>query len=271
MEFDQILPTQHQRVMDLLESLGFDVSDWANFKGGPENAASNPKYCYDWSFEQDDQIVLNIWHRNLSTIDGQIAQSLNLRETAEHAKNGARKRRATNMDFSIQKAARLNLPVNTIICDGRQNDDGSSKAEKRLLDDVLWYVKSYDSDTGACILVRGLPQPKFIDQFSLNDEIPEGTGRKRESVSSTHVRCPKVRAYVLNRADGNCEWCGSKGFRTISGSIYLETHHIQPLSEDGADSVDNVIALCPNDHRQAHYGENREQIKAEMIEKLQIL
>ena len=270
MEFDHILPTQHHRVMDLLESLGFDVSDWANFKGGLENAASNPKYCYDWSFENGDQIVLNIWHRNLSTVDGQIVQSLNLRETAAQVKNVARKRRAMNMDFSIQKAARLNLPLNAIICDGRQNEDGSSRAEKRLLDDGPWYVKSYDSGTGACVLVRGVPQPKFIDQFSL-DDIPEGTGRQRESVSSTYERCPKVRAYVLKRADGNCEWCGARGFTTASGSIYLETHHVQPLSEDGPDSVENVIAVCPNDHREAHHGKNRDQIKVEMLSKLTAL
>ncbi|WP_407646473.1 HNH endonuclease [Henriciella aquimarina] len=39
-----------------------------------------------------------------------------------------------------------------------------------------------------------------------------------------------------------------------SGALYLETHHIQPLAEGGADTLTNVIALCPNDHRKAHYG-----------------
>ena len=175
------------------------------------------------------------------------------------------------MDFSIQKAARLNLPVNAIICDGHQNDDGSSRAEKRLLDDVLWYVKSYESDTGACILVRGVPQPKFIDQFNIDVDIPVGDRHRQETIASAYVRCPKVRGYVLDRAGGHCEHCGDIGFTTVSGSIYLETHHVEPLSEGGADTVDNVIAICPNDHMQAHYGENRDQMKKQMSEKLRIL
>jgi 5-methylcytosine-specific restriction protein A len=33
----------------------------------------------------------------------------------------------------------------------------------------------------------------------------------------------------------------------------LETHHIIPLSEEGEDIEENVIALCPNDHRRAHF------------------
>jgi hypothetical protein len=36
--------------MDLVAAAGIDVSDWANFEGGQQKAASNPKYCYDWAF-----------------------------------------------------------------------------------------------------------------------------------------------------------------------------------------------------------------------------
>lgn len=48
------------------------------------------------------------------------------------------------------------------------------------------------------------------------------------------------------------------------GKIYLETHHIVPLSEDGLDTEKNVAALCPNHHREAHHG----VIKTEMRKKL---
>lgn len=52
--------------------------------------------------------------------------------------------------------------------------------------------------------------------------------------------------------------------------IYLETHHVQPLSEGGTDSEDNVAALCPNDHRKAHYSaeaaEIREHLRATLAE-----
>ncbi|MEE7094460.1 HNH endonuclease, partial [Escherichia coli O10] len=39
------------------------------------------------------------------------------------------------------------------------------------------------------------------------------------------------------------------------GTPFLEVHHIEWLSKGGEDSVENAIALCPNCHRQAHYGD----------------
>jgi 5-methylcytosine-specific restriction protein A len=35
----------------------------------------------------------------------------------------------------------------------------------------------------------------------------------------------------------------------------LEVHHKKQLSEGGEDTVENAIALCPNCHREAHYGD----------------
>ncbi|MEY0334745.1 HNH endonuclease [Providencia rettgeri] len=31
-------------------------------------------------------------------------------------------------------------------------------------------------------------------------------------------------------------------------------HHVEWLANGGEDSVENAIALCPNCHREAHYG-----------------
>ena len=52
---------------------------------------------------------------------------------------------------------------------------------------------------------------------------------------------------------------------TTSEQIYLETHHIVPLSEDGSDIVQNVAALCANHHREAHHGAARANIKASLL------
>ena len=45
-----------------------------------------------------------------------------------------------------------------------------------------------------------------------------------------------------------------------TGALYLETHHIVPLSEGGPDHLSNVVAVCPNDHRRAHFGRDRDEI-----------
>jgi len=51
----------------------------------------------------------------------------------------------------------------------------------------------------------------------------------------------------------------------------LETHHVIYLANDGADKLTNVIAVCPNDHREAHFGKRREVIESEMILRLKAI
>lgn len=85
-------------------------------------------------------------------------------------------------------------------------------------------------------------------------------------VSSIHYpRDAMIRARVLKRAAGKCEFCGRHGFKRADGSHYLESHHIIALADEGVDRMANVIALCPNDHREAHFGRRSEHLEARMI------
>jgi len=85
------------------------------------------------------------------------------------------------------------------------------------------------------------------------------------TLSIAYARDPRVRAAVLRRAQGKCEYCGEIGFLCNDGSHYLESHQIIALADDGADRMKNVIALCPNEHREAHFGNRRNEIEQEMI------
>ncbi len=76
---------------------------------------------------------------------------------------------------------------------------------------------------------------------------------------------------MLARAKGNCELCGALGFECEDGSRYLESHHIIRLADDGVDRMTNVIALCPNHHREAHYGVSRDELEAKMAQMVQEL
>lgn len=69
-------------------------------------------------------------------------------------------------------------------------------------------------------------------------------------------RNPDVVAEVLFRANGICELCGRTApfRRAAGGTPYLEVHHRTRLADGGDDTVQNAIALCPNCHRQQHYG-----------------
>lgn len=89
---------------------------------------------------------------------------------------------------------------------------------------------------------------------------------KKPSTTSAMItvynRNPDVVIETLERAKGVCERCKQAApFNRKGGSPYLEVHHIVLLSKQGDDTVDNAIALCPNCHREAHYGENYERYK----------
>lgn len=79
---------------------------------------------------------------------------------------------------------------------------------------------------------------------------------KRRAMTTVFDRSPHVIAEVLIRANGLCEGCGSTApfERKSNGTPYLEVHHKVPLAKDGADTIENAIALCPNCHRREHYG-----------------
>jgi 5-methylcytosine-specific restriction endonuclease McrA len=142
--------------------------------------------------------------------------------------------------------------------------DPKSKASRmtlRLLDPEPWNVQKYDSQTGACRLVRGTVQ-LYVDQYTT----PEPKSPVRREVSGKMwERDRRVRDVALARAKGRCEFCGEKGFRMAGGGIYLETHHVIPLSEKGSDHESNVVAVCPNDHREAHHGERRGEIRSRLL------
>ena len=88
---------------------------------------------------------------------------------------------------------------------------------------------------------------------------------------SAYARDPKIREAVKRRAQGRCEFCDEPGFEDKDGVPYLECHHIIALANDGEDRMTNVIALCPNDHREAHFGKRRSAIEKQMIKKVQLL
>lgn len=65
-----------------------------------------------------------------------------------------------------------------------------------------------------------------------------------------------VVAEVLLRAKGVCEQCNKNApfIRKKDNTPYLEVHHRLMLSDGGEDTVKNAIAICPNCHRELHFG-----------------
>lgn len=274
---DLMQPAASQRVIDLVRDAGIDVSDWVNFDGGAGRAASNPKYCYEWSFCAPGRVVVvNIWHARIREESGKVTLEDNLRETANFyadvPSKAVWKKRSETFDRHIAHAAAEGIPVRTIICDGEMRakfdlEARASRVKARLLDPAPWAVTLYDSSSGRFVLERGALANRLIDQF-VADTLPGSPTEVRSVTGIVFVRNPAVRRTVMARANGLCEWCGELGFATDDGSVFLETHHVVPLSENGPDTVSNVVALCANHHREAHFGSSRMTMRKRLLDSL---
>lgn len=72
-----------------------------------------------------------------------------------------------------------------------------------------------------------------------------------------YYRSQAIKLYVLARSNGKCEGCKQNApFETKSGP-FLECHHVHRIADGGPDQPKNVIALCPNCHRRAHYSKDK--------------
>ena len=132
-------------------------------------------------------------------------------------------------------------------------------------------------------LVEALKQIKLTGEFQFADDLPTDDLKKlkvdddseAKSISdeelikrirkSDKIVSPKqvtrldyerneyVSEFAKRKAKGFCQLCeNSAPFNDSKGKPYLESHHVIWLSRGGDDSVENVIALCPNCHRKMH-------------------
>jgi 5-methylcytosine-specific restriction protein A len=83
---------------------------------------------------------------------------------------------------------------------------------------------------------------------------------KKKNVSSEQIiRDSEVHAWVLLNSKWICECCNNPSpFVKPDGKKYLEVHHLKRLADGGTDTIENAIAVCPNCHRELHYGSDRD-------------
>ncbi|MBW7877599.1 MAG: HNH endonuclease, partial [Candidatus Cloacimonetes bacterium] len=100
-----------------------------------------------------------------------------------------------------------------------------------------------DSEMQPLIIPMGNPSPKYS-----------------EATVKQYERSEEIKQYILNLANGICECCEQQApFITDDGKPYLEVHHLQPLALGGPDTPENTVAICPNCHRELHFGRDRGQ------------
>jgi hypothetical protein len=264
-------PKQRLIVMNILQSLSMDVSKWAEMKGGSARAASNPKYCYNWSFLQPGEFVVAcLWHENLKQKGNLLYYEIKRGKWTKprtELGSGSSNKRANDFDQHLWLAYSEALPVRVIFVDGKQADGTSPSAVKaRLLDDTPWAVTDYDLLTGHCRLERGTsPVPININAEDLELSGFEGAERRkfvihrrregrmrREKINETLRRTGRLACEVPK-----CEFDFENRYGPL-GKGYAQVHHLVPLHK--APSTGRVVKLselavvCANCHAMIHAG-----------------
>ncbi|HEV2914358.1 MAG TPA: HNH endonuclease [Pyrinomonadaceae bacterium] len=94
----------------------------------------------------------------------------------------------------------------------------------------------------------------------------------RQTLRRYYERSEEVRAYVLARAAGTCESCGKPApFKRLDGLPYLEPHHTRRVSDGGLDHPRWVAGICPNCHKEIHYGMSGIEINRRLQEYLALI
>ncbi len=259
-----LCPAAKPRIIDLVAAAGFDVSDWSNYKGGQEKAGANPKYCYEWCYEQDGKYLLNIWYENMSFEADAVRQHLNLRNRTTDLK-GVRRVRARRFDTAVRSAYEIGANPRVVVQHRPVRNVGG--VESRLLDRSPWTVESYSFATGDMVLRRGIVPMKSLDEA--DEELAafnEGALRQafiRHRRRESRLRRQKIDWVLEHRGQKLCcevEGCGFDFFEVYGdkGEGFAHVHHLRPLAsfrdEGEKVTLDDLAVVCANCHAMIHRG-----------------
>ena len=188
-----------------------------------------------------------------------------------------KRRGYTDQERVINKVIQGNLPAYGMICEV-VDPKASPRTIKSI--DATYVVRLSIERVDGLAVATHMEKVHFADvarqdmSSAIDDLVssaPLGTQAPDRAlqIGYTYKRDPKVRAYVIKRAKGCCEYCGKQGFQMANGQHYIEAHHIIALSQQGPDTTQNVIALCPEHHREAHFGMNAEALEQAFSIKLE--
>jgi hypothetical protein len=95
--------------------------------------------------------------------------------------------------------------------------------------------------------------------IELNKQYSGITPKERALQLQSHIdRGASVTKALKQLLGCKCQICGWQGFKKYDSTDFIEAHHLAQISERKTDSLctENIILVCPNCHREIHYGKN---------------
>lgn len=155
----------------------------------------------------------------------------------------------------------------------KQPDFFEEELKEEYVEDIVSLLCAwFDVPSKLANMEKGIEETKYLQKFEQkvkrvkalsrceqNEKLRIGEKHPKQITVTRkdYTRSAVVVAKVLERANGMCERCGAPApfMRASDGTPYLEVHHKVRLADGGEDTIENTIAVCPNCHRELHFGE----------------
>ncbi|WP_343209378.1 HNH endonuclease signature motif containing protein [Anaerolentibacter hominis] len=148
-----------------------------------------------------------------------------------------------------------NRPMYEFIIRKTASVQKSDQERQRVLE-LLDTEKKYNPSEVEIEIQMDLDEAKArqLSPAKLAAQIKNSTRKKfQKKEEIVYYRSPYVKEMVKQIAEGKCQMCGADApFYDKERKPYLEEHHVMRLADGGSDTMDNVVAICPNCHRKVH-------------------
>jgi 5-methylcytosine-specific restriction endonuclease McrA len=214
------------------------------------------------------QVVVG-WYRN-ATVYRKLQESPGERPERSRGKRirkleymvTAHAANSTQLDVADRQ---IDVPAELTGAAGHYYPDMKMAAWRRLVERIDHAIgEKFGVEDGATTdYVELLRRAHTIIRSTANADGDAGTDKPTatEVKRQEFKRSPRVVAQVLGKAEGRCDLCKRPSpFVDANDEPYLEVHHVRLLSEGGVDRVYNAVAVCPNCHRELHFGAGRKDL-----------
>lgn len=173
--------------------------------------------------------------------------------------------------FFVRILSVLNLTKRAVLSDlgysGRDNLQGHRDVTGKFIraygsveefinghSDLSIGQEELSQETSEKLINKVLPKKSRLE--AIREKIAES---EREKTDYVELKGKKIRrnqlivAYVKETAGYKCQACGFS-FEKKDGSRYVEAAHIKQLAKSHMDTIDNMVALCPNCHKKFDLG-----------------